>query len=136
MGWFGRTTPFFVSFFVRINIMGSIEGGILMEKNDMTPIGCNNCLVYEEFNKEDLKDAGVVLEYKDDVIKQKGINDKNKTKTRKDCLRCLMFLFLVLSFLLLVFVGSLKISNEESEVRSGLEEGELTSLIIEKVAYV
>ena len=58
MGWFGRTTPFFVSFFLRINIMGIIEGGILMEKNDMTPIGCNNCLVYEEFNKEDLKEAG------------------------------------------------------------------------------
>ena len=76
-----------------------------MEKNDMTPIGCNNCLVYEEFNKEDLKEAGVVLEYKDDVIKQKGINDKNKTKKRKDWLRCLMFLFLVLSFLLLVFIG-------------------------------
>lgn len=132
MGWFGRTTPFFVSFFVRINIMGSIEGGILMEKNDMTPIGCNNCLVYEEFNKEDLKEAGVVLEYKD----EKGINDKNKNKKKKDWLRCLMFLFLVLSFLLLVFVGDLKISNEQSDVQSGLEQGELTSLIIKKVAYV
>lgn len=132
MGWFGRTTPFFVSFFVRINIMGSIEGGILMEKNDMTPIGCNNCLVYEEFNKEDLKEAGVVLEYKD----EKGINDKNKNKKKKDWLRCLMFLFLVLSFLLLVFVGSLKILSEESEVKSGLEQGELTSLIMKKVAYV
>ena len=132
MGWFGRTTPFFVSFFVRINIMGSIEGGILMEKNDMTPIGCNNCLVYEEFNKEDLKEAGVVLEYKD----EKGINDKNKKKKKKDWLRCLMFLFLVLSFLLLVFVGSLKFLSEESEVKSGLEQGELTSLIMKKVAYV
>ena len=132
MGWFGRTTPFFVSFFVRINIMGSIEGGILMEKNDMTPIGCNNCLVYEEFNKEDLKEAGVVLEYKD----EKGINDKNKNKKKKDWLRCLMFLFLVLSFLLLVFVGSLKILSEESEVKSGLEQGELTSLIMKQVAYV
>lgn len=132
MGWFGRTTPFFVSFFVRINIMGSIEGGILMEKNDMTPIGCNNCLVYEEFNKEDLKEAGVVLEYKD----EKGINDKNKNKKKKDWLRCLMFLFLVLSFLLLVFVGDLKISNEQSDLQSGLEQGELTSLIIKKVAYV
>ncbi|MBQ1769368.1 MAG: hypothetical protein IIZ99_01530 [Turicibacter sp.] len=107
-----------------------------MEKNDMTPIGCNNCLVYEEFNKEDLKEAGVVLEYKDDVIKQKGINDKNKIKKRKDWLRCLMFLFLVLSFLLLVFIGDLKISNEQSDVQSGLEQGELTSLIIKKVAYV
>ena len=132
MGWFGRTTPFFVSFFVRINIMGSIEGGILMEKNDMTPIGCNNCLVYEEFNKEDLKEAGVVLEYKD----EKGINDKNKNKKKKDWLRCLMFLFLVLSFLLLVFVGSLKILSEESEVKGGLVQGELTSLIMKKVAYV
>ena len=47
-----------------------------------------------------------------------------------------MFLFLVLSFLLLVFVGSLKISSEESEVKSGLEQGELTSLIMKKVAYV
>ena len=36
-----------------------------------------------------------------------------------------MFLFLVLSFLLLVFIGSLKISNEESDVKSGLEQGEL-----------
>ena len=107
-----------------------------MEKNDMTPIGCNNCLVYEEFNKEDLKEAGVVLEYKDDLIKQKGINDKNKTKKRKDWLRCLMFLFLVLSFLLLVFIGDLKISNEESEVKRGLEQGELTSLVMKKVAYV
>ncbi|MEE0881490.1 MAG: hypothetical protein UIL36_07780 [Turicibacter sp.] len=107
-----------------------------MEKNDMTPIGCNNCLVYEEFNKEDLKEAGVVLEYKDDVIKQKGINDKNKAKKRKDWLRCLMFLFLVLSFLLLVFVGNLKLLNEESEVQSGLEQGELSCLIMEKVAYV
>ncbi|MBQ1770279.1 MAG: hypothetical protein IIZ99_06175, partial [Turicibacter sp.] len=106
--------------------------GILMEKNDMTPIGCNNCLVYEEFNKEDLKEAGVVLEYKD----EKGINDKNKNKKKKDWLRCLMFLFLVLSFLLLVFVGSLKILSEESEVKSGLEQGELTSLIMKKVAYV
>ena len=132
MWWFGRTTPFFVSFFVRINIMGSIEGGILMEKNDMTPIGCNNCLVYEEFNKEDLKEAGVVLEYKD----EKGINDKNKNKKKKDWLRCLMFLFLVLSFLLLVFVGSLKILSEESEVKGGLVQGELTSLIMKKVAYV
>ena len=107
-----------------------------MEKNDMTPIGCNNCLVYEEFNKEDLKEAGVVLEYKDDVIKEKGTNDKNVTKKRKDWLRCLMFLFLVLSFLLLVFIGDLKISNEQSDVQSGLEQGELTSLIIKKVAYV
>ena len=103
-----------------------------MEKNDMTPIGCNNCLVYEEFNKEDLKEAGVVLEYKD----EKGINDKNKNKKKKDWLRCLMFLFLVLSFLLLVFIGDLKISNEQSDVQSGLEQGELTSLIIKKVAYV
>ena len=107
-----------------------------MEKNDMTPIGCNNCLVYEDFNKEDLKEAGVVLEYKDDVIKEKGTNDKNVTKKRKDWLRCLMFLFLVLSVLLLVFIGDLKISNEQSDVQSGLEQGELTSLIIKKVAYV
>ena len=64
MGWFGRTTPFFVSFFVRINIMGIIEGGILMEKNDMTPIGCNNCLVYEEFNREDLKEAVLCFDIK------------------------------------------------------------------------
>ena len=35
-----------------------------------------------------------------------------------------------------VFVGSLKISSEESEVKSGLEQGELTSLIMKKVAYV
>jgi len=136
MGWFGRTTPFFVSFFVRINIMGSIEGGILMEKNDMTPIGCNNCLVYEEFNKEDLKEAGVVLEYKDDVIKEKDSNDRNVTKKRKDWLRCLMFLFLVLSFLLLIFVGNLRLSNHEPEVKSGLEQRDFTSLIMKKAAYV
>ena len=107
-----------------------------MEKNDMTPIGCNNCLVYEEFNKEDLKEAGVVLEYKDDVIKEKDSNDRNVTKKRKDWLRCLMFLFLVLSFLLLIFVGNLRLSNHEPEVKSGLEQRDFTSLIMKKAAYV
>lgn len=104
-----------------------------MEKNDITPMGCNNCLVYEEFNKEDLKEAGVVLEYTNHVTKEQNYNGKKETRKRKDWLRYLMFLFLVLSFLLLIFVGSLRISSYENEIEKSTEYSDFTSLIMKKV---
>ena len=40
-----------------------------MEKNNITPISCySDSLVYEELNKEELKEAGVVIDYVGDEI--------------------------------------------------------------------
>ena len=40
-----------------------------MEKNNITPISCySDSLVYEELNKEELKEAGVVIDYVGDEV--------------------------------------------------------------------
>lgn len=89
-----------------------VEGGIIMEKNDIAPV-----LGYEEFKKEDLKEAGVVFDYMDDELTECTKDNKDEVKRRRWWFSYLMFLFLVLSFLVIIVVGSWRISNRPVQVQ-------------------
>ena len=111
MGWFVRTTPFFCDNFVH-NQYNIVEGGIIMEKNDIAPV-----LGYEEFKKEDLKEAGVVFNYTDDEFTDCTKDNKNEAKRQGFWFSYFMFLFLVFSFLLIIVVGSWRISNRQGQIQ-------------------
>ena len=91
-----------------------VEGGIIMKENDMTPIiTYNDALVYEEFKKEDLDEAGVVIDYVDDEFIDVSVK---RTKRQQRGFSQLMFLFLVFSFLVIVYVGSVCILNSSDNI--------------------
>ena len=76
-----------------------------MEKNNITPISCySDSLVYEELNKEELKEAGVVIDYVGDEVVDCDIYKDYDNKKRRSWFKYLMFLFLVLHLLYLDFV--------------------------------
>lgn len=85
-----------------------------MKENDMTPIiTYNDALVYEEFKKEDLDEAGVVIDYVDDEFIDVLVK---RTKRQQRGFSQLMFLFLVFSFLVIVYVGSVCILNSSDNI--------------------
>ncbi len=83
-----------------------------MEKNDIAPV-----LGYEEFKKEDLKEAGVVFNYTDDEFTDCTKDNKNEAKRQGFWFSYFMFLFLVFSFLLIIVVGSWRISNRPGQIQ-------------------
>ena len=99
-----------------------IRGGIIMEKNNITPISCySDSLVYEELNKEELKEAGVVIEYVGDEVVDCDIYKDYDNKKRRSWFKYLMFLFLVLSFLIIVVIGSMRLSTKDHGVMEQLQ---------------
>ena len=55
-----------------------------MEKNNITPISCySDSLVYEELNKEELKEAGVVIDYVGDEVVDCDIYKDYDNKKRR-----------------------------------------------------
>lgn len=99
-----------------------IRGGIIMEKNNITPISCySDSLVYEELNKEELKEAGVVIDYVGDEVVDCDIYKDYDNKKRRSWFKYLMFLFLVLSFLIIVVIGSMRLSTKDHGVMEQLQ---------------
>ena len=99
-----------------------IRGGIIMEKNNITPISCySDSLVYEELNKEELKEAGGVIDYVGDEIVDCDIYKDYDNKKRRSWFKYLMFLFLVLSFLIIVVIGSMRLSTKDHGVMEQLQ---------------
>ena len=99
-----------------------IRGGIIMEKNNITPISCyGDSLVYEELNKEELKEAGVVIDYVGDEVVDCDIYKDYDNKKRRSWFKYLMFLFLVLSFLIIVVIGSMRLSMKDHGVMEQLQ---------------
>ena len=94
-----------------------------MEKNNITPISCyGDSLVYEELNKEELKEAGVVIDYEgDEVVDCDIFKDHNDHKKRRWWFKYLMFLFLVLSFLMIVVIGSMRLSTKDHDFMEQLQ---------------
>ena len=93
-----------------------------MEKNNITPISCySDSLVYEELNKEELKEAGVVIDYVGDEVVDCDIYKDYDNKKRRSWFKYLMFLFLVLSFLIIVVIGSIRLSTKDHGVMEQLQ---------------
>ena len=93
-----------------------------MEKNNITPISCySDSLVYEELNKEELKEAGVVIDYVGDEVVDCDIYKDYDNKKRRSWFKYLMFLFLVLSFLIIVVIGSMRLSTKDHGVMEQLQ---------------
>ncbi|MDE5976842.1 MAG: hypothetical protein K2G70_00010 [Turicibacter sp.] len=89
-----------------------------MAKNDITPISYyGDSLVYEEFNKDELKEAGISFHYEDDDLIE---SDREKIEQSHHqgswWLKYVMLLFLVLAFLLIVGVGSMRSSQKDSSI--------------------
>ena len=77
-----------------------VEGGIIMKENDMTPIiTYNDALVYEEFKKEDLDEAGVVIDYVDDEFIDVLVKNE-KTTTWFQSINVSFFSFFLFSYCL------------------------------------
>ncbi len=97
----------------------------MMKENDMTPIvGYNDTLLYDEFKKEELDEAGVVMDYIDDELIDTAMKKHDK---QRRWLSWFMFLFLIFSFLVVVLVGSLRIwyvSSEMNKVQDFFETSE------------
>lgn len=83
------------------------KGGIIMTENDTAPINYDD-LEYEEFSKEDLKEAGVTTDYlsKDKIGKPHEVHRG---------LNIFMLIVLVFFFLLVVIIGSFRLSSTDSE---------------------
>lgn len=105
-----------------------------MKKNDITPISCyGDSLVYEEFNKEELKEAGVVIDYEGDEFVDCDIcKNHNDNKKRRLWFKYLMFLFLVLSFLMIVVIGSMRLSTKDHDVIEQVQEVYVVSEIFKE----
>lgn len=87
-----------------------------MEENDITPIvSYNDTLLYDEFKKEELDEAGVIIDYIDDEFIDTAIKKDDK---QRRWFSWLMFLFLVFAFLVIVCVGSLRIRHTGDEMNT------------------
>ena len=78
-------------------------------------------VTYGYGSKEELKEAGVVIDYVGDEVVDCDIYKDYDNKKRRSWFKYLMFLFLVLSFLIIVVIGSMRLSTKDHGVMEQLQ---------------